>query len=409
MVEMKKLKPEELLLTLTDREKDVLLLICQHKSYQEIAEAFFLTKGTIRTHMFNIYAKLELDHLDRDERVLKIHNTFCPLLQKQSDQQQTQPEFEMIEETPNPEPVSPDNEEVVEESPDSTSLEEERVSEEPPDKKTISQDEEQVTEKTPDPEPISPDQEGVDAESPDPTSLEEEQVAEETSDPEPISTEDEQVTEETPDPEPISSEDEKMIDEDEMALVTYQPEPNTGGRKLMEIKKKRGCTRFIMTLILGALIVIGAWYAWQNFLQDIPIVQSIVPKSISNAGAYEYREWAKQDDVWVRVSEYWVTHDRVAVDIEVWNKTGHEYFFSWEPSSSFSMVDNQNNKYDVSGSYTRKVNLDTDEKDIIWGRTIATVDFDNDSIYKTGVTDLYITMEYFATIEKAVFHIDLTN
>jgi len=360
---MKKLKPEELLLTLTDREKDVLLLICQHKSYQEIAEAFFLTKGTIRTHMFNIYAKLELDHLDRDERVLKIHNTFCPLLQKQSDQQQTQPEIGLIEETPDPEPVSPDNEEVVEESPDT---------------EPISTEEEQVTEQ-------------------------------DTSDSEPISTEDEQVAEETPDPEPISSEDEKMIDEDEMALVTYRPEPNTGGRKLMEIKKKRGCTRFIMTLILGALIVIGAWYAWQNFLQDIPIVQSIVPKSISNAGAYEYREWAKQDDVWVRVSEYKVTTNWVSVYFEVWNKKGHEYFFAWGPRDNFSMVDNQNNKYDVSGSYTRKVNLDTDEKDIIWGRTIATVDFDNDPIYKPGVTDLYITMEYFATIENAVFHIDLTN
>jgi DNA-binding CsgD family transcriptional regulator len=325
---MKEKTPEELLLTLTKREKEVLQLVCQHKRYKQIAKSLFITTSTVKAHMNNTYAKLELDHLDRVERVLKIHTIYCSLLQKQSDQQQARPKIEMIEETPDPEPVSPD----------------------------------------------------------------EEQVAEETSD-----------------PDPISPEDEKMIDEDEKALVAYRPKTNTGGMKVMETRKKSGCTRYIITLILGALIVIGAWYAWQNFLQDIPIVQSIVPQSISHAGAYEVGEWAQQDDVWVRVSEYKVTNQWVSVYIEVWNKKGHEYFFAWGPRENFSMVDNQNNKYTATDTYERQVNLDIDERKKIWGVSSATVQFDNDPIYKPGVTDLYITMEYFATIDKAVFHIDLTN
>jgi len=355
---MKKMTPEDLLLTLTEREKDVLRLVCQHKRYQEIAELFFISEGTVRTHMFNIYTSLELKDLDRDERVLKIHNIYCPLIQKQSNEQKEEPEIEIIDVTPEPEPIS----------------------------------------------------------------LEEEQV----------------------------------INGDEMALVAYKQEPITGGNKKMGTKKKRGCARFLITLILGALMVIGAWYAWNNYIKDIPIVQSIVqlinpdavidsspsapssssssssspsnsnssnssssdsesiiekilPKPDPYADAIEIGDWLEQDNVWVRLSEYEVTGVKVAVYFEVWNKTGHEYFFSWKDEDNFSMVDNKNNKYPVLGSYLRKENLDIDERNEIIGQNIGTVGFRNDSLYNSGVTDLYVEVEYFATIDEAVFHIDLNN
>ena len=360
---MKKMTPEDLLLTLTEREKDVLRLVCQHKRYQEIAEAFFISEGTVRTHMFNIYASLELKHLDRDERVLNIHNIYCPLIQKQSNEQKEEPEIEIIDVTPEPEPISPEEEEI--------------------------------------------------------------------------------------------------IDGDEMALVAYKQEPNTGGNKKMGTKKKRGCAKFVMTLILGALMVIGAWYTWNNYIKDIPIVQSIVqlinpdaviessssapsssssssssssdssssnssssnssssdsesiiekilPKPDPYANAIEIGDWVKQDDVWVRLSEYEVTGVRVALYFEVWNKTGHEYFFSWKDEDIFSMVDNKNNKYDVLGSYLRKENLDIDERIGIIGQNIGTVGFRNDPLYNSGVTDLYVEVEYLATVDEAVFHIDLNN
>ena len=193
-------------------------------------------------------------------------------------------------------------------------------------------------------------------------------------------------------------------------------------------------------------MVIGAWYSWENYLKDMPIVQTIVqlinpdavvesspsapssssssnssssdsesiiekilPKTDPHADAIDLGDWAKQDDVWVRISEYEVTGTKIALYIEVWNKTGHEYFFSWKDEDNFSMVDNKNNKYDVLGSYARKVNLDSDERLRILGQNIGTVGFNNDSLYKPGVTDLYVEFEYFATIDKEVFHIDLNN
>ena len=378
---------KERFFTLTDREKDVLRLVCQHKSYQEIADQLFIEKGTVKTHMNNTYIKLGLKHLGRDERVLEIHITYCPMFSEVDESEEDDVEIEIIDVAPEPEPFPPDDEEIIDVSPE--------------------------------PEPISPNGK--------------------------------EVIVITPETEPLSPEEEEIIDGDEMALITYTPEPKYGGKEKMKPKKKRGCARFIITLILGALMVIGAWYSWENYLKDMPIVQSIVqlinpdavieisssspsssssssssssnstssdsesiiekilPKTDPYADAIDVGDWVKQDNVWVRLSDYEVTGTKVAVNIEVWNKTGREYFFSWNAEDNFSMVDNKNNKYDVAGGYLRKVNIDIDQRMRIPGHSIGTVDFDNDSIYNSGVTDLYVDMEYFATIDEAVFHIDLNN
>ena len=46
--------------TLTNREKDVLQLLCKGKSYQTIAETLFISSETVRTHIKHIYKKLEV-------------------------------------------------------------------------------------------------------------------------------------------------------------------------------------------------------------------------------------------------------------------------------------------------------------------------------------------------------------
>lgn len=43
---------------LTDRELDVLRLLAAGKTNPEIAEALFISRGTVRTHVSNILAKL---------------------------------------------------------------------------------------------------------------------------------------------------------------------------------------------------------------------------------------------------------------------------------------------------------------------------------------------------------------
>jgi DNA-binding NarL/FixJ family response regulator len=50
-------KPES---NLTEREKDVLDKLCQGNSYKEIASSLFITIGTVRHHIKNIYYKLQV-------------------------------------------------------------------------------------------------------------------------------------------------------------------------------------------------------------------------------------------------------------------------------------------------------------------------------------------------------------
>ena len=349
---MTKKTPKELITGLSEREFEFLQSYCQHKTQKEIAAELDITKNTVKTHMSNVCVKLEIETSDPGERKLIIFNTFYPLLSEDN-----------LDETP---PLK--QKEIVEPTPKHV-----------------------VEENNPEPEEVK-----------------------------------------------IEKQDEEIIPEDKTS--------KNGGNEEMSTDKKRGCRKFIFTLILGALLFIGALFAWENYFKGVPIVQSIVqlinpdavidssssapssssssnssssdsesliekilPKTDPYADAYNLGDWAKQNDVWVRISEYEVTGTMVALYIEVWNKTGHEYFFSWNADDNFSMVDNKNNKYDVLGSYARKVNLDSDERLRILGPNPGTVQFNNDSLYKPGVTDLYVEFEYFATIDKEVFHIDLNN
>ena len=351
--------PEDRFLTLSDREKEVLALICQHKQYKEIADEFVISVNTVKAHMSKIYNKLELSYLKRNERILIIHNIYCPILKNNFIHQKEEPDFEIIDVTPEPDPISPDEEEVIE--------------------------------------------------------------------------------------------------GDEMALVTFKQEPIVvGGKEEMSPKKKRGCAKFIITLILGALMVIGAWYSWENYLKDMPIVQSIVqlinpdaviesspsapssssssssspsnsnssnssssdsesiiekilPKTDPYADAYDMGDWAKKDDVWVRLFDYEVARNLIRLDFEVWNKSGKDIFFSWEAEKNFSMTDNQNNRYEIFTDNPREVQVESDERLEITGYGYETVAFKDDSLYKSGVTDLYLKMEYFSTIDEAIFHIAVGN
>ena len=366
---MKKMTPEDLLLTLTEREKDVLQLVCQHKRYQEIAETFFISKGTVRTHMFNIYASLELKHLGRDERVLKIHNIYCPLIQKQSNEQKEEPEIEIIDVSPEAEPKSQEGKEII----------------------VI-----------------------------------------------------------YPEPDPISPEEEEIIDGDEMALITYTPESKNGGEKKMKPKKKRGCIRFIFTLILGALLLIGAWYTWENYLKDMPIVQSIVqlinpdaviessssspssssssnssssdsesiiekilPKTDENVNAYEIGEWHKEDDMWIRLRDYKLTdydYDRMLLYLEIWNKSDNEIHFSWDTETNLVLKDNIGTRYDLTNRYSDNETLLPQERsDLTPGLAKATAEYFVSPMFENGVTELLFSVDYLSRFEKVTWRIPVNK
>lgn len=57
---------------LTNREHEILMLIAQGKSNQEIADELFITLKTVKTHVSNILAKLDVD--DRTQAAIYAFN-----------------------------------------------------------------------------------------------------------------------------------------------------------------------------------------------------------------------------------------------------------------------------------------------------------------------------------------------
>ena len=366
---MIKKSPKDRFSTLTEREKDVLRMVCDHKSYQEIADELFIAKTTVKTHMHRIYVKLGLDDLNRDERILAIHNTYSAFFMENNRIEARQQENAIIEIWPDPEPLSPD--------------------------------------------------------------------------------------------------EEKLVDGDEMALITFTPPTiTTKGKKKMKKKEKnkRGCLKYTLVLLLGVAITIGGWQAWL-YLRENPLVVSLVglinpdlisaaqeeiptgagpvvtyhktptAKSVSQSGGavvtypstptaqsapqtagvavvenntdgiFELNEGCKQEGVWLRMMDYKITEGFIDIYLEVWNKTGQDIFFSWSSKGNFSLVDNQNNRYISSFSQTEKEQLSNNERLQLKSYGQRTLEYGSEPIYGEGVTDLYLTAEYFSRIDKAVFHI----
>jgi len=46
---------------MTEREKEICELLLEHKQNKEIASRLFLSLGTVKTHIHNIYLKMEIN------------------------------------------------------------------------------------------------------------------------------------------------------------------------------------------------------------------------------------------------------------------------------------------------------------------------------------------------------------
>lgn len=57
-----KKKPNEAADTLTPREKEILDLLAKGYLYKEVAEQLFISKGTVKKHIYNIYEKLHVQN-----------------------------------------------------------------------------------------------------------------------------------------------------------------------------------------------------------------------------------------------------------------------------------------------------------------------------------------------------------
>ncbi len=60
-------------LNLTNQEEKIAKLICEHKTNKEIAEILFISLSTVKTHIRNLYNKLEVNERKEFIRKIKIH------------------------------------------------------------------------------------------------------------------------------------------------------------------------------------------------------------------------------------------------------------------------------------------------------------------------------------------------
>jgi len=336
---MNKPTPQELFSTLSSRQKEVLRLVCQGTAYKEIAELLIVTESTVKSHMRVVYDKLDLFHLNRDDRIYKIRSIYCPMFEEKPEDI-PEVEIEILDPEIEPEPITPEEDELL------------------------------------------------------------------------------------------------MSDQSEM-IALYQNPPNQTipSEKRESAKRKRGCIKYFGILLILGLAAVGVYFSWEFIMQELGGILPVIPtsevapamptvgfvtnipsvdpaaQSSSSApeNSYEIGEWHKEGDIWIRLADYEVSRGLIRFDFEIWNKTNQDIYFSWSPEQNFSMVDNKNNRYDVFTASTREVTVVKDERLKFTGHGYSTVQFEDDPLFNSGVTDLFVTMEYLSTIDKATFHISLGN
>ena len=427
---MTKKKPKDRFQTLSKRQKEVLQLVCQHNSYQRIADKLVISTSTVKAHMHDIYIKLDLDYLNRDERIMQIHDVYCPFFLEDEQPKKPEKRKKRAKKPSFPEPEWTEESQKSEEESQEIQKNSIELKQPPKDKETETEEIFQ--------------EEKIDS--------------------------DEQIIELELEPKPLSPEEEEIIDGDEMALVAYKPKSITtkGKKKVKKPKKKRGCAKFIFTLILGGLMVIGAWYTWNNYVKDIPIVQSIIqlinpdvviesspsapssslpsstsssdssssdsssstssssdsesiiekilPKTDENADAYEIGEWHKEDDMWIRLRDYELTsydYDKIYLFVEIWNKSDNEIHFSWSTESNLVLKDNLGTSYKLTNSYIpgsdNETILPQERSDLIPSIAKATAQYFASPMFESGVSELLFTVEYLSRFEKVTWRIPVNK
>jgi hypothetical protein len=273
---MKENTPENRFLLLTDREKEVFRLVCQHKSYQQIADELFIGKSTVKTHMHNVYTKLGIDDLERDKRILKIHQVFSPLFKKKSETKRETRALQVIDLTPEPEPLAPEKEKIID-------GDESALITYSPEKKKRGKEKMTTKKKRGCTKFIIILFLGVLLTL---GAIYGWQIVRDY---------------------PLVASIIQMINPD--AVIESGPSaPSSNGSSTSESSNAES------------------------------IIQSILPSTHKSGDMYEMDEWVKQDNVWIRLYDYEVSGNFVRFNFEIWNKTGQEIFFSWSPPQNFSIV-----------------------------------------------------------------------
>ena len=218
--------------------------------------------------------------------------------------------------------------------------------------------------------------------------------------------EDIEIIEVEPEPEAITPEENLMLIKDQNALLSLRntytplsspPKKKSAGRRVL------GCFSFFALLIILGLALFGGYTLWQSLNQTGG--GSISLPVFSAPSAYEIGEWHKEGDIWIRLVDYKASGQSIRLNFEIWNQSDRDIFFSWSTHQNFSMIDNKKNHYEVFKSNVWEESVKKGERLILDGYGHDTVSFSDDSLYESGVTDLYVTTEYLSVFDKVTFHI----
>ena len=69
--------PVKQLSSLTERQREVLRLVCDGLRYKTIGEELFITESTVKAHMGHIYMKLGIDHLPIENEKFAYMIEYC--------------------------------------------------------------------------------------------------------------------------------------------------------------------------------------------------------------------------------------------------------------------------------------------------------------------------------------------
>jgi len=364
--------------TLTERQKDVLRLFCKGIKYKKIGEELFISEDTIKTHVGNIYQKLELTHLEPKQRAAIIFETYCPLLKESSSALEII-EGEIIEDEKGLEPVSPRVQKMVEEDENALALWESA----------------QIIDIREKKDPAQKGRQGgcvwgfigiivglglmagylfffgggIPGIG-------------------------------TPDSPPLPSEEPAGTPPD----LPESPLPITD----------------TAVVILATETPISA--SETPLPSDTPVpptattAPSATPAPDTQPGSIlEVGEWWKEEGVWLRLASYHITDDipGISITLELWNKTDGTLLFSWTTSGNLSLRDNNGFNYPLTSQFT---NLSDNEKFepeelkvVRMSNHGITAFYQDDRLFNADVTELILTVVDFSRIDQAQFRITLNK
>jgi hypothetical protein len=377
---MTKKPPKDRFQSLTKREKEVLQLVCQHNSYQKIADELFIGKTTVKTHMHNIYIKLELEDLARDDRIMQIHNVYCPLFLEVEEPKKRSKRAHIG--SGKPKPTLPSEGKQTENQPKNAQI--------------------IPNEAEPEPEPITTEEEAV---------IDGDEMALITYKP---------IT--------ITAGGKKNVDKPKKkhGCFKYIFGFILGVAFMIGLWQGWLCIKDNST-VQSIIALINPDFIPQSEIEDkespntqpvaeptsLPIEQGETEpqttaaqiQTVDYGDVTELNDWYKEDDVWLRMFDYQVVNDMIEFRFEIWNKSGQDLYFSWSPEGNFSMVDNQGNRYEVWNSHSYDEQIGSEERLELNNMGPQTLEYHNEPMFAPDVTDLYITVEYLSRIDKAVFHL----